>query len=853
MSWRALIAKVALLLLWLSAVLFPTAAGAEVLEELTVFPERADAVIRIAFSTRVQYLRHVIIGDRRIDIFFQILGAESSRVTETRRLDPTPTFPGVELTYPLQPRMQAQRLTVEFSARVPMRVRPAGNNAIDVIIPDAAGRVARAPVPVPVAEPGPEAQARFVIRLESFPSLSEMSRATPVPAEFSSFDVMTSEARREGRIEYDILLGYFATAEAAEQARRGLLQRFPRAEIIDLGERIPAPEPSAVRPGVAPVPPPAVPPVAVAPPAVAAPPAKPAPPKVTVPATPPAPIPAPPRVTELPPVTPAPAAPTEVEGRAAELLAAARTALAAGANDAATERLNQALMLPPNRYSEEAQELAGVARERGGEISKARAEYELYLKLFPDGEGAARVRARLAALAAPEVPAAPRPERAPVRAVTGTLSQYYYGGRTKVETAFNTPTSVDRASFSAVDQSALVTNLDLTLRNRTESSDQRFVVRNTNSYSFLETQDSYNRLNAAYYDYRGLQNSFTTRIGRQTGLTGGLPNRFDGATAGIGIADKWRLNASAGVPVEYPSIDSERWFWATNLEYENLGNAWSGNFFYVDQHTDGLLDRRAVGTEVRYFRDGTSLFSLLDYDTSYKEWNITMLQATWQSEGRTTLNLLYDRRKAPTLTTTNAILGQPTTSIKTLLQTLTEEQIRQQARDVTATATQALIGLTTPVGPNWQVGADARLTNVGALPEVVVNGITIPAQPATGNIYSYNLQAIGSNLYSSRDTNVLSATYVAAPTFDGYLLSYNNLSLIQGRFTVEPSIKYYTQKDTQDVKLDRLTPGLRLTYRVRDSFALESEFIWEKTRTVGPTSRDDASRGFFYFGYRWDF
>ena len=154
---------------------------------------------------------------------------------------------------------------------------------------------------------------------------------------------------------------------------------------------------------------------------------------------------------------------------------------------------------------------------------------------------------------------------------------------------------------------------------------------------------------------------------------------------------------------------------------------------------------------------------------------------------------------------------------------------------------------------NPGVGADARLTNVGALPEVVVNGITIPAQPATGNIYSYNLQAIGSNLYSSRDTSVLSATYVTAPTFDGYLLSYNNLSLIQGRFTVEPSIKYYTQKDTQDVKLDRLTPGLRLTYRVRDSFALESEFIWEKTRTVGPTSRDDASRGFFYIGYRWDF
>jgi hypothetical protein len=850
MPWRALIGRIAFLLLMLPAALFPGAAGAELLDELTVFPERADAVVRVTLSARVQYLRHTIIGDRRVDIFFQILDADRSTVTETRRIAATPSFPGVEVTYPLQPRMQPQRLTVEFSARAPIRVRPGGSRAIDVIIPDAGRLLARAPAAA--VEAGPESQARFVIRLESFPTTADMSRARPVPGEFSNYEVMTSEARREGRIEYDILLGYFATAEAAERAHRRLLQVFPLAEIIDLGER--APEPAQAAVGPPPPVPASLPPVAIAPPSVAAPPAKPVPPEVTVPAAPPVPpaAPAPAKVVELPPATAALAAPTEVDDRAAKLMAGARAALDAGNDKAATEQLNQVLMLPPNHYSQDAQELVGLARERSGETAKARAEYELYLRLFPDGEGAARVRARLAALGAPGAPTAPRPDRAPLQAVSGTFSQYYYGGRTKVDTAFNTPTTVDRSSFNATDQSSLVTNLDLTLRNRTATSDSRFVVRDTDSHNFLSTQSSYNRLNAAYYDYRGLQNSFSARVGRQTGVSGGLPNRFDGAIAGVGIANKWRLNAAAGVPVEYPSIDSERKFWATNLEYENLGNAWSGNFFYVDQVTDGLLDRRAVGTEVRYFDASTSLFSLLDYDTSYKEWNVTMLQATWQTEGRTTLNLLYDRRKAPPLTTTNAIFGQGTTSIATLRQTLTAEQIRQQARDVTATATQALLGVTTPVSPRWQVGADARLTNVGALPAVVVNGIPIPAQPATGNIYSYDVQAIGTNLYSSRDTNVFSVTYVDAPTQQGYQLAYN-LSLFQGRWTVEPSLRYYSQKDTQDVKLDRWTPGLRLTYRVRENVALESEFNWEKTRTVGPASRDDTSRGFFYIGYRWDF
>ena len=118
-------------------------------------------------------------------------------------------------------------------------------------------------------------------------------------------------------------------------------------------------------------------------------------------------------------------------------------------------------------------------------------------------------------------------------------------------------------------------------------------------------------------------------------------------------------------------------------------------------------------------------------------------------------------------------------------------------------------------------------------------------------MYKRQVQAIGSNLYSRRDTSVFSLTYLNSPAQDGYLLSYNNLSAL-GDWTVEPSLRYYTQKDSQDVKLDRWTPGLRLSYRVRESLALESEFTWEKTRTIGPASRDDTSRGFFYVGYRWN-
>ena len=66
MPWRALIGKIAFLMLMLPAALFSAAAGAEVLDELTVFQERADAVVRITFGVRIQYLRTVRSEERRV-------------------------------------------------------------------------------------------------------------------------------------------------------------------------------------------------------------------------------------------------------------------------------------------------------------------------------------------------------------------------------------------------------------------------------------------------------------------------------------------------------------------------------------------------------------------------------------------------------------------------------------------------------------------------------------------------------------------------------------------------------------------------------------------------------------------
>src|SRR5260370_39933834 len=48
----------------------------------------------------------------------------------------------------------------------------------------------------------------------------------------------------------------------------------------------------------------------------------------------------------------------------------------------------------------EVQELLGLARERSGEVAQAKAEYEEYLRRYPKGPAAERVRTRLRILRA---------------------------------------------------------------------------------------------------------------------------------------------------------------------------------------------------------------------------------------------------------------------------------------------------------------------------------------------------------------------------------------------------------------------------------------------------------------------
>jgi hypothetical protein len=560
-----------------------------------------------------------------------------------------------------------------------------------------------------------------------------------------------------------------------------------------------------------------------------------------------------PGAAEPPPVLATP----EVETRAAELMTLAREAVVKGNTQTAIGHLNQLLLLPPNSATQDAQEMIGLAWERSGDLSRAKMEYELYLKLFAVGEGAQRVAQRLASMepapaaktAAPTELAKAAPIKPEIK-FSGNISEYYFGGKSRSQSLVTLVSGIDQSTLSKTTESALVTNLDLGARYTTDESDIRAVVRGTGSANLTATSNNTSILNAAFVDYRVKSNGLDVRVGRQSPINGGLLGMFDGVSLTYPVKPGVRVNLMGGIPAS-PLVNSpNEQMYAAMVEADSifLQNL-SGDMYVLDQTTQGITNRRSIGTEARYSNERGSIYALVDYDQLFSAVNAVSLQASIQGSGQTTYTLLLDSRKAPSLQVTNALISSGAASLKDLLQTMSLNDALDMAKSTTARADQVMLSVTRPISDKWQATGDLQYSAVGALPAVG----QFDATPATGAQHGVSVQLTGTNLYSKRDINNFNMSVLSTPLFHGVQLAYNNLTgFNDNKFTLEPSMRVYTQRDNQGISLRRISPGLRASYNVSKKTSLMTEGMLEHSTNEGPVNNATTNAVFFYVGVRYE-
>ena len=505
----------------------------------------------------------------------------------------------------------------------------------------------------------------------------------------------------------------------------------------------------------------------------------------------------------------------------------AMAAMRAKDYDAAIRLYTKLLEFPEHAARAHAQEYLGLARERKGQFAQAKAEYQEYLRRYPDGADVVEVSQRLAALVTLEGRSTPTRNDADARwQWQGAVSQEYRHDQ-------NTLTQSGVTS-NGVGQSVLYSDGDIAVRRRGEKVD--FSARLDAGY-LADLQHSAGsstgstRVSAAFAEWGDTGHHVLGRVGRQSETAGGVYGVFDGVYASWRINPLLRWNVSVGSPLQVYSAQasSGRVFASSGLELLGVARGLDLGLFVLEQKAGGYLDERELGADVRYYRDGRSLVAQANYDVSFKVINAATLLGTWGLPGRWIFTTSLDHRKAPFVSTYDALIGQPTTSLSDLVSQFGEAGVRRLALDRSANSESYTVGVQRPLGARVQWWTNISFNKLGSTP--ASGGVA--AVPSLGGMVIYSTQLLGNGWLFDNDTHVFGASFgngAGTRNVSGFLSARYALSerwRIGPRITVDDT---RTTASAQTGVTNGLTasPSLLLEWQLRRG-AVQFETGYEKT------------------------
>jgi hypothetical protein len=306
-----------------------------------------------------------------------------------------------------------------------------------------------------------------------------------------------------------------------------------------------------------------------------------------------------------------------------------------------------------------------------------------------------------------------------------------------------------------------------------------------------------------------------------------------------------------GTPVDFYNIGAERKSFAgVSIDLTRPPEQWSGSSYFIEQRVATVVDREAIGMEAHYFDAKRNYMGQLDYDMLFKAVNIAMFQGNWTTEAGDNYTLLADRRKSPTLQITNALPGQILPTIVALVQSgVSLKSLRDDGKALTPTSNLFMVGMTHPYSSHWRLGGDFRINNTTGTGAVGA----VPPGSGSGNSYIVTAQAIGNNLLLENDMGLASASYINALSYKGQSLVFTQVETFRVRWRMDVSLQLYNQNDNLSVHMTRVTPSLKLNYRMNESMSFDGEGGIEDTHNSSAIKDEKTVRKYVYVGYRWDF
>ena len=562
-----------------------------------------------------------------------------------------------------------------------------------------------------------------------------------------------------------------------------------------------------------------------------------------------------------------------------QLMRDARVALTNGNNSEAILLFSKLLSMQEHKHLMDAKEYLGLARERNGQLELAKKEYEDYLKLYAKERRSNTVKQRLmtlnARLAKPKrqlkeskrTLALRRKEGLNRTDVFGRFSQIYYTAFIRKEN--------DSFSLSDPQQSLLLSFADASWRKRDSDKEARLVFSGSHEWDFEDTPERPEleyRIRSMYGDYKNKHNGLQFTFGRQSVNSGGVLGRFDGGVLGFKIKPKFRGYLVAGFPVDFVNhkeLQTNKPMFGGRVDADALFPDWKTSAYYIEQRIDGILNRRAVGADARYFKNKTIFYSLLDYDVSYKTLNFMTAHFGWQLNKKTKIDVHFDRRQSPVTLTSNALQGLSSvtdrsklgagvvakitdTEFKDIIKKslsiedlknigMTEEDIRQRAIDNTGKSTLVTFSLRRTLKKDLELNGNLTLNRYEP-GKNLVDDDDEDNKPEDTSFVSLGTwdkvlysQIIQRNYFKPRDILIGGLRYSNNKTSIRYEANSTIRYPFKKKWWVDMKMRFmYTTNKEQEKNAARANPKLRIEYRHNKKLTLEGEVSTELNKSQLP-------------------
>lgn len=528
----------------------------------------------------------------------------------------------------------------------------------------------------------------------------------------------------------------------------------------------------------------------------------------------------------------------------------ARSALTDKNYPLAISLLSKILKQGNNQQKAFALEFLGVARERNYQLAFAKQYYQRFLKEYPDSPAAPRVKQRLSAL----IGIQEINQKKSLKKGKRLTNQNRNITRGSIATDYRQSELVNDLGERRQTLSLLGVDLDVRGDYQLDSSTLQFRFSGGHYEDLTDDGDASNdRLRYANVSWKSEDQTYSVDFGRQRSRGRGIFGRYDGLLVGYGINDAQKINLVVGAPVassKVLSLDPERSFVGLSYDWEELFENIDVSFFALNQTIDSLTDRQAIGGEVRYFNQGTSVFSLIDYDTFYSELNAFLLSASHTTAKKTRYHWSFNQRKSPYISTRNALIGQPADSLEELQALLiTDEEILDLAADRTLESQTSTLQISQPLNKTYDIsGSLTWLTISGAPASGGVAEITEP-----GNQLYFNLYLRGSRLYSAADSNQLGLRISQLSSSDVWSIYITSQYRWAKSWSLSAKLRYDDRENHSGGGQQNISPSFRLQYQDKRQYIYADLGAILYTNQVEGLSEISTDIYYTYIGYRYFF